>query len=951
MDAKMNHNLDDLLSVVSAEVDDYKNSTHMITYGKESKIVISPQNVTNFWKNYCNLIYKKEEDDGYYLGETTLDIMPLIQEFIFKFKVETDEDWQPYNENFLTWLCYLYQEILSKYFKSNDDANYIAVVLESKSHWYEELNHHRYLLLKLRIQFPYTKIDAKNKYDVAIRNEMIDLLRKHNIMSKMQRQPIGDWESIMVKNAKNVPIMLYGSTNKKGVPALECTHIWPRIDKDQLYSHDIPDDLPIDEVFSGEQHIHVSNSSLDTAVFSEEVPDDYWYPLYLSLHYFSPILLLHQDKEKEFLSKIEQEMHIFGTNKSKFENHNNELDTAEQILTMIDTSRYTKETFFLEIGKALHATSSGTEEGLNSFIKHAINNIKGDIPYFMMNDVYHSKVEMITEYCRNNYDIFVNNNIDVKTLEWFALKDNKETYTKWHDQWCKTSMNTALSCSHTEVVDALYKFQRLYFAYDITTDKWYVFKNHRWCENPKGTELRKIISNSFKSKFENFRMTLGEKIFNSEDEKFKTEGEVTMKKLTALIAKLKNVTFKNALMIEAREVFGIEKFSALLDNNPELTGVQNGVLEIIGNDVVYRETKPQDYISMVTNVPFHSYFNWEHPLVEKAMTWFGQVFTDPKLLHHFLKFSSSCLKGKNSDKIFPIFAGNGDNSKSMIVKLFVHTFGVYAIKLPITILCEKSANSGNATPQLARAKSTRLAFLDEPEDDTPMNKGAIKRYTGGDSFFARLLNDNGGDIEATFKMILSTNGIPPILGADSAVKKRTHVFPYMSKWVDDPPESEDEQKEKGIFKKDYFFEKKIPVLAPAFLWIMTQYYPNYVLEGLIDPPIVVEHTEQYWKDNDIYSQFAQEHIREMYLDDEKTQRDMTAKATLSEIYTEFKAWYKNSFPGFKIPERPVVKTEFSNRWGRMSSNGWFGIHVQKADEVFHAAEKAKNDDILPLIGK
>src|SRR5690606_1722159 len=151
------------------------------------------------------------------------------------------------------------------------------------------------------------------------------------------------------------------------------------------------------------------------------------------------------------------------------------------------------------------------------------------------------------------------------------------------------------------------------------------------------------------------------------------------------------------------------------------------------------------------------------------------------MLHHFLKFCASCLRGGNNDKIFPIWTGDGDNSKSMMVKLFESTFGEYCLKFPVQMLSEKAANSGGPTPQLARAKGSRIAFLDEPEDDVTLNKGIIKRFTGGDSFFARLLQDNGGDIKSTFKMILTCNKVPVITNPDPAIKKRVTLFPYESK--------------------------------------------------------------------------------------------------------------------------------------------------------------------------
>jgi hypothetical protein len=130
---------------------------------------------------------------------------------------------------------------------------------------------------------------------------------------------------------------------------------------------------------------------------------------------------------------------------------------------------------------------------------------------------------------------------------------------------------------------------------------------------------------------------------------------------------------------------------------------------------------------------------------------------------------------------------------------------------------------------------------------------------------------------------------------------------------------------------DVNFEKRIPILAPAFLWIISQYYPYYFSEGLKDPAIVTEHTESYWRDNDVYAQFAADNIQEVYTPG--GDRDSSARVTLTEIYTEFKIWFRDAFPGTKPPERSIVRTELSSRWGRMHGNAWHGIRIITNENV------------------
>jgi hypothetical protein len=80
--------------------------------------------------------------------------------------------------------------------------------------------------------------------------------------------------------------------------------------------------------------------------------------------------------------------------------------------------------------------------------------------------------------------------------------------------------------------------------------------------------------------------------------------------------------------------------------------------------------------------------------------------------------------------------------------------------------------------------------------------------------------------------------------------------------------------------------------------------------------------EYFW--NSIYSQFISDCIQPVY--DEATGNfDYTARLTLSEIYSRFRIWFRATIPGFRVPERRMVREELISRWGHMNYNFWPGI--------------------------
>ena len=934
----MNYNLRDLLRQVSEEKNDIKDNryTHYSSYGPESKYQIQDQNLTKFYDGYCSIVTEQienEEEPNLCLAEIPGNIMPLIQEFLFKFEdeeVDEEEGWEPYTDNFLGWLCYLYQNILIQYFNIVDENVLMVVVMESVDHWFEYTPTGKVFVVKVRLQFPNARIDVKSQENF-IRNEMITLLRKNNIMSKMERQPIGDWDTIMLKSTKT-PVMMYGSSSAKNIPILKIVHIWEKITKLMMDESYEPGEIEIEDAFNMNLHEHVRNGTVDVGIFKSEVLENHWNPMYLSLHYGSNTLLMKKSVDKKVFSKYDQtEARVFGM-KSKFEYNEGEgIDMACKLLQIISPVRYQQESYWLDIGRALYNTDHGGNNGLLIWTKQTLHATKEleQLPAFLMDGVHQQREDIIKEVCRNNYDLFGQSNITIKTLGDFAKKDDMEGYNRWHNGWTTSAEEVALSGLDSEVCEALYREFWLDFVYDNKCKKWFYFDTYGWVENTKGHFLKKAISGPFVRKFEDTRFKLSDQVRDMEG-KEKSDTEENVKKLTSLIAKLKTVPFKNRLMTEAEEKFGNENFSSFLNRNPNCMGVKNGLLEIVGEDIVFRQSKPEDYLSMSAGVPFHTYFHWGHPLVVETKKWLNETFPYEDLYEHFMKFCSSFIRGKNSDKIFAIFSGLGHNSKSMILKLFEATFSMYAIKIPVSLLSEKGANSGNATPQLARAKATRIAMLDEPEADSILKAGAIKRYSGGDSFYGRMLHDNGGDIELTFKMIMSTNEIPKIADPDKAVEDRVKIFPFFGKWVEFP---ELEEQKEFVYKRDNNFEKRIPMLATAFLWMLTQYFPKYIKYGLVPPECVVEYTKKYWADNDVLSHYISENILEVEVS--PGIKDTSATVSLADIFSDYKSWHRENYGNERPPTRPAVRNSLIGKWGKMTSKNaeWTGIALKSASVI------------------
>jgi phage/plasmid-associated DNA primase len=924
----MNSDLRNLLKLVS----DGDSETHKAAFGFRGPICLSPENRKEFWENYCTLVENKTIN--LCLGEIPKEHFPARILLNFKYEHNTEnEDCKPYTDLFLEWLAFTYQNVIEEMFEGDPetDSHLLCVALESPEPYYitEETTGIEYMYIDIELHFPYAGMSFNTFLET--RNKFVRMLRNTKMMSKMTREPIGDWSSIVHIPKKSDALLMYGSSEKKNIKPLQCKKILGAIDQDDLLGEDGATTYTLDEVFFPENHEHVSDTPFE---LDSEKPATFWLPLFLSVEYQYKALKLKNGRVRVATKKYDKSMKNFGQfHDSKYmDPEDSRLDICEKLIAMLDIKRFATEHIWLDIGKALSTETNNGEDGVLSWIRNTNSAIK------KMNKVpsFYGNVKELDKHCRELYINFTDSRITFESMCHYAAQDNPEDYAQWDkDDWCIPSMEKALSLTHSDVAEALYRTEHLHhvFVPKVTASggrggAWYTFQKHIWVDSPGGIFLTQSITGKFIKRYESIQAEISKEIYISEDENYKTKAQAVLKKIYALINKLKMVPYQNNIIAAAKISFYKHHFEDYLDANPDLTGFTNGVLEVVNDEsIVFRNGKPEDYITMNTRIPYIKSYTKDHPLIKELMKWLKQVFLDKALLRHFLKFAASCLRGGNSDKIFPVFAGAlGNNSKSMIVKLFEKTFGQYCMKLDIANFTNSSKNAASANPQLARAKGVKVAFIDEPDDDDVMKKDTFKRLSGMDSIPTRKLFDNGGDIEILLKIVMACNNPPRFASADHAVKNRFRIYPFLSEWLETPPITEEQQMKDGKFKLDPNFPKKVPKFASGFAWLISNWFSVYAEEGLIDPPIVTEYTNSYWKEHDTFGQFITDSVRVMKLEG-SDKMDTTYKTAFNDICAEFRLWFKNAFPNTKIPERNILKKEFESRWGRLQGKYFVGVHL------------------------
>lgn len=905
-----------------------KNYTNVVLYPK-IEYVNTKLSYTEFIKAYCANVYDNN-DENLFIGENPGSTPPVIIDMRLVFDPDAES---LFDDELICSIIFQIQSSIESLLRVNEN-NLICCYLKSEPYIKREQSQ---AIINFRFQFPYCKVDAEYQKKYLFPN-IIKRLENADVKEHFHQDIDIRWENVISTSIYSRPISMYGSKSYKESNQLHLASTFGKISEMDIEKHDLFNmQKDLDDIFAPQDHSFVKAGLLEnifenTTEDSEEDDDELerWTPLFLSVDFSNEVVLpLKGTKIKS--ANIEANT----DNRPIFANDDlSTITHAERFINMWKNETVLDFTGFKCIGEALYTITEGDESGLLKWmqiVNAALDDSEHDYPdYFIFDSV--------RDTCEKYYYSFKIGRIGINTLATIARVDDRKNYTEWHKNWCLEAMHEAVSGEHNDVARCFYRIYWLefFFTYEGKKSVWYEFKRHMLAKSPNGSALRKLLSGDFMEKFIQFSTELSSMRTNpnlSEEEKTRISDKCIA--VNKFIRKLKNSPYKGTIVRECEEFFLRDDLDMWLDNDPEILGLPNGVFVSTEKSCTFRAGRPEDYITRQTKVPYRTDLHWKHRTVVNLMKWAVQTHPDKECREHFWKFSASILRGGNNDKKFPNWAGGGDNGKSMWIKLFEEVYGPYCVKIPVNLFTGSRGNGENATPALARTAYTRIVFADEPDKNVMMKNAIFKNLTGSDTFFARFLKKNGVDVKPTFKLVMVSND-PPTIDADKAFKRRYYILPFRTMWSDDAPEDEDEQMKLGIFKLDPFFEKQIPDMAAAHLWISKQYYPKYLKEGLRkEPALAVEYTKKYWEEHDIYNQFTADNI--VVCKTEEGEADTESVLDIMEIYGNFKGWYSFCFGRKNIPDKSVFKSEIITRWGEPVDNCWSGIK-------FKERKKAKGKD-------
>lgn len=536
----------------------------------------------------------------------------------------------------------------------------------------------------------------------------------------------------------------------------------------------------------------------------------------------------------------------------------------------------------------------------------------------------------------------IDNNFSWKTLARMMKSFRKDEYDKWFKRWTREVIVLQDSKDHNKIARFFYRhyYDTILCTYANTSSAvkspsviWYIYDEDYgiWDSSSGPIRISQILCNDFSriievlvARLKGYNVPENLIVFNNRERLGRNQSAMRLALIDIWNEVIRNyfrsVNNAGTFIAPLASCFIVPQMIHKFDRNEYLLNLNNMLIDFTYCDkdnpmYTIRDRMPEDYLTKKVKVNYDTSLTEDSPKVRLARNFFRTLFVNDETREAVLRIVSSFLVGGNKDKRFIVMTGEKDSGKSTFKKIVIDTLlgnddKGYARDAPVeSITHTKGKSAGQASPELAQAKNCKVLTYTEPESDIAFGSSLIKRISGGDSFYARGLFENGSTMKATFKLVLQCNTIPKLKVMDHAAIERFLIIPFKSVFVDPEkaPKDPEDQFDKRRFPKDpNIFEHKLQDYIEGILWLLLKYTRDYFEKGLLISKEIQKMIDNYKNENDPIYNFFKSVLRHQSW-------NVDARHSKTDVSAKFRGWYKKAFAASVLPKEYTDEGEIFNR--------------------------------------
>jgi putative DNA primase/helicase len=213
---------------------------------------------------------------------------------------------------------------------------------------------------------------------------------------------------------------------------------------------------------------------------------------------------------------------------------------------------------------------------------------------------------------------------------------------------------------------------------------------------------------------------------------------------------------------------------------------------------------------------------------------------DVELIRYLQQWCGYALTGDTREHALVFVYGGGGNGKSVFLNTASGIANQYAVVAAMDTFTA-SRDSKHPT-DLAMLRGARLVTASETEEGKAWAEARIKQMTGGDEISARFMRQDFFTFKPQFKLTIVGNHKPVLHNIDEAARRRFNIIPFTRK-----PEQPDRE-----------LETKLKSEWPGILRWMIDGCLDWRANGLVRPAIIVEATNAYFDEQDLFGHWLRE---------------------------------------------------------------------------------------------
>lgn len=208
------------------------------------------------------------------------------------------------------------------------------------------------------------------------------------------------------------------------------------------------------------------------------------------------------------------------------------------------------------------------------------------------------------------------------------------------------------------------------------------------------------------------------------------------------------------------------------DNDPFLFAAGNGTVDLRTGELL--SPSAEVMCSRFSGVEFRG-VGEPRPFWEQMLEW---MFPDAETREWWQRCCGYMLTGRQSEKVFFILWGRGNNGKSSLLRGLEYAMGGYAGSVPKDVFIRSRFGAESHSEYKLGLLGKRLAYCGEEVGKRDvLNDSLIKSITGGDPIQMRGMRENSFEAVVHAKLVMVTNNMPAVDDFSAGLRERFRLIP------------------------------------------------------------------------------------------------------------------------------------------------------------------------------